>query len=462
VPRFPAATPQRIIQLPDPIDYENKRFLMPASEHYSAVPSFWGATANPHPDLGMLKNDIDTDVAIVGGGYTGLTTAHYLQRSGIPCVVLEANDAGWGASGRNGGMAVLRFKSGWAGLAQQVGLDTAQHMFHLLHDAIDSLESTIADYGIECGFGRCGHVTAAHGPKPLAGLEADVRWLEREMGYEGAALLDRAATTKLIGTTEYVGSYLERRSGAIHPLNYARGLAAGVSKKVPVFVSSPVTGYRREADGFVLDTPKAKVRARRIVVATNAYTGLFPLPNDLAKRIVPVPSNIIATAPLGEAQLAGILPEGQVVTDTRRINLYFRVSPDRRMIFGTRGHLSGSNEPWAFSHIEEAMHRVFPTLRGAKVDYRWNGKVGFSLDYFPHFGLAEPGIYYGIGYSGRGVVLTHMVGKALAAMLRGEAVDAGPITRSEFRPIPLHALYPLGIRFYTAYYKYLDAREEGR
>lgn len=435
---------------------------MPVSERYSAVPSFWAATANPHPDLGALTSDIETDVAIVGGGFTGLTTAHYLHQSGIRCAVLEANDAGWGASGRNGGMAVLRYKSGWAGLTQQAGLETAQNMFRLLHDGIDSLEATIAEYGIDCGFGRCGHVTAAHGPKPLAGLESDVRWLEREMGYEGAALLDRDATAKLVGTNEYVGSYLERRSGAIHPLNYARGLAAGVSKHVPVFVSSPVTGYRREPAGFVLDTPKAKVRAKRIVVATNAYTGLFPLPNDLAKRIVPVPSNIIATAPLTAAQLAGILPEGQVVTDTRRINLYFRVSPDRRMVFGTRGHLSGSNEPWAFDHIEAAMHRVFPALRGAKIDYRWNGKVGFSLDYFPHFGQAEPGIYYGIGYSGRGVVLTHMVGKALAAMLRGEVVDAGPITRGKFQPIPMHAFYPIGIRLYTAYYKFLDAREEAR
>jgi glycine/D-amino acid oxidase-like deaminating enzyme len=435
---------------------------MHASERYTAAPSFWAATANPHPDLESLTQDIDTDVAIVGGGYTGLTVAHYLQRSGTSCVVLEANDAGWGASGRNGGMAVLRYKSGWAGLTQQAGLDTAQSMFRLLHDGIDSLEATIAEYGIDCGFSRCGHVTAAHGPKPFASLESDVRWLEREMGYEGAALLDRSATEKLIGTKEYVGAYLERRSGGIHPLNYARGLAAGVSKHVPVFVSSPVTGYRREGSGFVLDTPRAKVRAKRIVVATNAYTELFPLPTDLARRIVPVPSNIIATAPLGEATLAGILPEGQIVTDTRRINLYFRISPDRRMVFGSRGHLSGSHEPWAFSHIEEAMHRVFPALRGAKIDYRWNGKVGFSLDYFPHFGQAEPGIYYGIGYSGRGVVLTHMVGKALAGMLQGESIDAGPINRGKFETIPLHAFYPIGIRLYTAYYKYLDAREEAR
>ncbi len=438
------------------------RIDMPASERYSTVPSFWSATAHPHPDLRTLDADIETDVAIVGGGFTGLTTAHYLQRSGIDCVVLEANDAGWGASGRNGGMAVLRYKSGWSGLTQQVGLETTQHMFRMLHDGIDSLEATIAEYGIECGFGRCGHVTAAHGAQPLAALEADVRWLEREMGYEGAALLSRQETSRLIGTDEYVGAYLERRSGAIHPLNYARGLAAGVAQKVPVFVSTPVTGYRRDGAAFVLDTPRARVRAKRIVVATNAYTGLFPLPIDLARRIVPVPSNIVATEPLAPSVAAGILPEGQVVTDTRRINLYFRMTPDRRMVFGSRGHLSGSNEPWAFAHIEAAMHRVFPALRDVRIDYRWNGKVGFSLDYFPHFGQAEPGIYYGIGYSGRGVVLTHMVAKALAAMLRGESVDAGPITSARFAPIPMHRFYPIGIRLYTAYYKFLDAREETR
>jgi glycine/D-amino acid oxidase-like deaminating enzyme len=435
---------------------------MPTRERYSAIPSFWASTANPHPELPRLEHDIETDVAIVGGGFTGLTTAHYLARSGIESVVLEANDAGWGASGRNGGMAVLRYKSGWAALARSHGMETARQMFRALHDAIDSLEATIAEYGIDCAFARCGHITAAHGPKPLAALEEDVRWLEREMGYEGAAILARAETRRLTGTDEYVGGFLERRSGGLHPLNYARGLAAAVARQVPVFVSSPVEGYRRDGAGFVLNTPRARVRARRIVVATNAYTGVFALPNDLARRIVPLPSNIIATAPLPASIVQEILPEGQVVTDSRRINLYFRLSPDRRMLFGSRGHLSGSNEPWAFKDIEATMRRVFPVLRDAAIEYRWNGKVGFSLDYFPHIGSAEPGVYYALGYSGRGVVLTHMAGKLLAAMLRGEAIDAGPLTQEPFKPIALHGLYPLGIRLYTAYYRLLDAREQAR
>jgi len=435
---------------------------MSASETYSSVPSFWAATANPHAPLPSLAEDIETDVAIVGGGFTGLTTAHYLRRSGIDCAVLEANDAGWGASGRNGGMAVLRYKGGWTGVSKAFGLETAQHMFHILHDAIDSLEDTIRNCGIDCGFSRCGHVTAAHGPKPLADLEADVRWLEKEMGYEGAAMLSGEETRALIGTDRYVGAYLERRSGSIHPLNYVRGLAAAVAKHTPVYVSTPVTGYRREASGFLLDTPSARVRAKRIVIATNAYTGLFPLPNDLARRIVPVPSNIVATEPLSDARLAGILPQGHVVTDSRRVNYYFRVSPDRRMVFGTRGHLSGSLEPWAFENVEKAMADVFPALAGARIDYRWNGKVGFSLDFFPHFGEAEPGVFYGLGYSGRGVVLTHMVGRMLAGLLCGERPDAGPISRSRFAPIPMHGLNPIGIRLYTAWYRFLDAREEAR
>src|SRR5688572_7204835 len=187
--------------------------------------SLWFSTANPAPPLAPLHGDVQTDYAIIGAGYTGLAAAHHLTRAGAACVVLEGNDAGWGASGRNGGMAVLRYKRPWVALAKRYGHERTRYLHFLLVEALDLLEETVYEYRISCDFARCGHITAAHGERALTMLKADVQWLESEARDKVPRIINADSTAELTGTTCYAGAYVDARAAGIHPLNYARGLA---------------------------------------------------------------------------------------------------------------------------------------------------------------------------------------------------------------------------------------------
>jgi gamma-glutamylputrescine oxidase len=436
---------------------------MTFAERASHPASVWVSTANPPPSLPALADDVDTDVAIVGGGFTGLAAAHHLRKAGIECTVLEANDAGWGASGRNGGMAVARFKKPFSTLAATYGTPTALRLHAMILEAIDTLEATVREYGIDCGFTRCGHLTPAHGRAALATLEADVRWLEAEAGDTVPRLLDSAAAAGEIGTRRYVGAYLDPRAAGIHPLNYARGLAAALAGRgVPVFVDTPVTGLSEEDGRAVLDTAGGRVRARHVILATNAYSDSCALHPNLHRCIVPVSTSVIATTPLPEEIAASILPSGRLASDTKRIMHYFRMLPGRRFLFGGRGDLLGRDRPESYLGLEEAMRAYFPQLKEARIEHRWSGKVAVTLDDFPHIGRASKGVLFALGYGGRGVALSNLLGKYLARLVAGDRVDAGPMSENAFRPIPFHQLRVPAMQVVAGYYRYRDVLESER
>jgi gamma-glutamylputrescine oxidase len=424
------------------------------AEHARSV---WLSTANPAPQFPQLDRDIQTDVAIIGAGYTGLAAAHHLARAGVACIVLEANDVGWGASGRNGGMAVLRYKKPWSSLAREFGRERTRHLHRLLHQALDLLEQTVGEYGIDCGFERCGHITAANGKAALATLVSDVQWLASESAGAGPRLIGARETAELTGTSCYLGGYLDMRAAGIHPLNYVRGLAAGLEGKgVPIYVGSAVSSLREESDGVVLDTPRGTVRAKQALVATNAYTDLVRYGTDLGECVVPVSTAVITTAPLPESALRNILRERHLVSDTRHLLNYFRIAPGNRLLYGGRGSLTGRESPDVYSGLEQKMRKTFPTLAGIAIDHRWSGKVAVTLDDFPHVGRTSPRIAYAMGYGGRGVALTNLLGKLLAQLAMGLQIEAGPMNGSAFRPIPLHALRIPAMKAVAGYYRVLD------
>jgi glycine/D-amino acid oxidase-like deaminating enzyme len=418
--------------------------------------SVWITTAQPAPQLPKLDRDVQTDVAIIGAGYTGLSAAHHLAQAGVACVVLEANDVGWGGSGRNGGMAVLRYKTPWAALARDLGDERARYLHRLLLSALDLLEAAVAEYRIECGFSRCGHITAANGRSAVQMLNEDVQWLS-SIGDRAPRMIDGRETAALMGTDCYVGGYLDPRAGGIHPLDYVRGLAAGVSAKgVPIHIATRVNALREERERVIVHTERAIVRANQVLVATNAYTDLSSFGTDLASRIVPVSTSVITTEPLPADVMSRILPRRNVVSDTRHLLNYFRAAPGNRLLYGGRGSLTGKESPEVYAGLERKLLETYPALTGVAIDHRWSGKVAVTLDDFPHVGRISPRIAYAMGYGGRGVVLTNLLGRMLAQLAMGETIDAGPMSAGSFTRIPLQGLRIPAMKAVAGYYGLLD------
>lgn len=420
--------------------------------------SVWLTTANPAPQLPQLDGDLQADVAIIGAGFTGLAAAHHLAQAGLACVVLEANDVGWGASGRNGGMAVLRYKTPWSSLAHQFGRERTRHLHRLMHQALDLLEQTVGEHRIDCGFARCGHITAANGRTALAMLERDIQWLAAQAADRVPRLLDERETADLTGTSCYLGGYLDTRAGGIHPLNYARGYAAALSGiGVPIYINTAVQSLLEQDERVILETGRGVVRAKQALIATNAYTDLTRYGADLAARVVPVSTSVVTTAPLSDSMLKPILRQGHLVSDTRHLLNYFRIAPGNRLLYGGRGSLTGKESVEVYGGLERKLRETFPALAGVQIDHRWSGKVAVTLDDFPHVGRVSARVAYAMGYGGRGVALTNLLGKMLAHLALGELIDAGPMSGSSFRPIPLHSLRIPAMKAVAGYYRVLDA-----
>lgn len=425
------------------------------------VKSYWAATALPAPALPAFKGERTVDVAIIGSGFTGLSAAYHLARHGIEPLILDAKDPGWGASGRNGGMLPPRYKKGFAAIAAKYGNDATRRLHAIVLDAIDTVEETVADCGIPCGFARTGQLTAAHSRQYLAALQADCDWAAAEANDRTARMLDRQEVMAEIGGARHVGRWLDPRGAGIHPLNYTRGFTGALVKRgVPIFAHSPVKRLIDDTKGVRLETEAGVVNAGQVIIATNAYTDMEPFaPKQLDRRIVPVTTSVIATAPLSDNVAATVLPGRRMVADTKHIMNWYRITDDRCVIFGGRGDITGRSEaPSVYGMLERQIVETFPQVAGTAIAQRWSGKVAVTLDDFPHIGRLSPRVSYALGYGGRGVALSNVLGKFLAQMVRGETVDAGPMSSSRFGPVPFHAFRVIGMQIVAAWYRHLDAK----
>ncbi len=427
----------------------------------SHAASYWLATAQPAPSAPPLRVDAAADVAIVGAGFTGLSTAWHLQRAGISAIVLDAHDIGWGASGRNGGMLPPRYKKGFATLVRKYGHDVTRRLHRLILEAIDTVENIVDDGGFDCGFARVGQLTAALSPDHLASLEADAAWAAAEAGDRTPRILGSAQAQAEIGGGDYVGGWLDPRGAGIHPLRYVRGLAQTlVARGVPIHGATPVLALQETADGVTASTPGGTVRAKQAIIATNAYTDLHhAAAGDLVRRVIPVTSSVIATRPLGANVAASVVPGRQMVADSRNLMFYFRMMPDGTLVFGGRGDITGRrDDPAVYKGLERGLAATFPQAADAPVAYRWSGKVAVTMDDFPHIGRLSPHIAYAMGYGGRGVALSNLMGRLLADMMQDVALDVGPMGGNGFRPIPFHAYRVPGMRIVAGWYRFKDSR----
>lgn len=418
--------------------------------------SLWSAITPPIPAIASLQQDMQFDCVIIGGGFTGLNAAWHLMKRGVHVCVLDAYEPGWGASGRNGGMAVLRYKHGWSTLARKFGNEQTKLLYDLVFQAVAGLEENVQELGLDGGFKRYGHITAAYTQGNMQTLEEDVQWLAAQKGDREPLLLSQHAMRDAVGTMSYQGGYLDKRAGGVNPLAYAREFAQALQQRgLALFAHTPVEHITRQDNYHCLHTPGGTVRARHMLVATNAYTSMHAMPAGLAERIIPVTTSVIATQRIPDDIYASILPGEELVTDMRHLVNYFRRVPGNRVLFGGRGSLTGREKQTIYTALHRQLHALYPALKEIPVEYHWSGKVAVTLDDFPHLGGCGASAYFAMGYGGRGVALTHLLGRMLAERVMGEHKDIGPMGSNLVR-IPFHGWRLPAMNVVASYYRLRD------
>jgi glycine/D-amino acid oxidase-like deaminating enzyme len=414
--------------------------------------SLWEATAKAAPNPPSVQGPLRAEVAIIGAGFTGLSAALHLAEAGRDVVVIDQHAPGWGASGRNGGQVIAGVKHDPDVLEQMHG----QALVATVGGGPDLVFDLIAKHAIDCQAVRTGWLQLAVSEATLRVATARAaQWRAR-----GApvGVLDAQEAARLSGSALYVGGWLDRRGGTVQPLAYARGLAAAAQRHgVRIFATSPATGLSPQADGWRVQTPQGSVLAATIILATNAYADR--LHDPLRRSVVAVPSYQIATDPLPEALRANILPEGQSVSDMRRLLRYFRTDADGRLIMGARGTYGDAPPAQAMRRQLQAVLEIYPQAAGLKFPYRWGGMVAVTTDHMPHLHALAPGLLAGLGYNGRGVAMATVMGRVLADWAGGADPSTLGFPVTPVKPLRLHAFSRLGVRAAVQYLAARDAME---
>lgn len=419
--------------------------------------SLWSATAAAGPELAQLAERVTSQVAVIGAGYTGLSTALHLAQAGRDVIVLEAADVGQCASGLNGGQVIPGLKGDPDELQRSYG-ERAQALITSVGSAADLVFELIREHAIQCEAIRGGWLQPASSEDALEAIARRVRQWQRH----GAPveLLSRAAMAQLLGSERYCGGWIDRRGGTVQPLAYVRGLAgAALRAGARIFAHSPAVTLERQGTGWRITTPRGSLESPWVVLATNAYTDR--LIDDLRRSIVIVPSLQVATAPIPESLRATILPGGHAASDTQRLLRYFRRDASGRLILGTRGSFGATPETFAAVH-RRAIGEIYPQLSAVPCEYFWGGWVAVTADGLPHLHEVAPGLIAGLGYNGRGVAMATLMGRWLARwVLDGSAANL-PFPVTPVRPIRLHRFSQIAARVAIQYYRALDALTSAR
>ncbi|HSK41524.1 MAG TPA: FAD-binding oxidoreductase [Arenibaculum sp.] len=380
--------------------------------------SWYAATALPGPDYPRLEGDIRCDVCVVGGGYTGLSTALHLAERGYDVVVLEAERIGWGASGRNGGQIVTGYNTSMATLAGWVGREDARKLWDLGEEAKTLLAERVERHAIDCDL-RWGYMFAAIKERHLRELEeARTEWQDG-YGYDRLRMVGRDEMRGMVATSRYIGGLFDAGGGQIHPLNYAIGLARAAERAGARIFEGTRAVEIDTGPSPMVRTGDASVRARYLVLAGNGYLG--GLAPRVTAKIMPVATYMIATEPLGDNRATALIPSGIAIADVNFVLNYYRRSPDHRLLFGGGVSYSGLDRPGLGQALRGTMLTFFPQLADARIDYCWGGNVAITMDRTPHFGRLGPATFFAHGFSGHGVTLTGLAGKLIAEAVAGTA-----------------------------------------
>ncbi len=422
--------------------------MMTTHNRLALPPSLYADTAVPPVPAPPLEADSDVSVAIVGGGFAGLSTALHLAEQGTDTIVLEAQEPGWGASGNNGGQLNPGLKLDPDTIEATFGTDLGRRMIAFAYNTPVFALDLIRRHQIACEARQNGTLRAAyHGGNAAAVEKTAEQCIRRGMP---VTVLDRNALREATGTDRYVRAMLDRRGGDLQPLSYARGLArAAIAAGAAIHGQTPATSLQREGGRWRIETPRAVVRAEKILIATNGFTDdLWP---DLRRTIVPVFSSIAATEPLPDDVARQIMPTRSALYESGRITVYYRIDASNRLLIGGRGPMRWIRDPSAVNYLMRYAVRLWPALRGISWTHGWNSRLAMTADHYPHVHEPGPGALVYLGCNGRGVALATAMGHQLARrLIEGEVARIDlPITA--LKPIRFHALWPGAVKSVVLY-----------
>ncbi|MBA4291173.1 MAG: FAD-dependent oxidoreductase [Pseudomonas sp.] len=400
--------------------------------------SYYAASTNRQLDYPALRGEVRVDVCIVGGGFSGLNTAIELAQKGFSVALLEAHKIGWGASGRNGGQLIRGVGHGVEQFEPVIGAQGVRELKLMGLEAVEIVRERIQHFAIDCDL-TWGYCDLANKPSHLEGFAEDMAEL-KQLGYRHEMrLLQPEQMHEVVGSDRYVGGMIDMGSGHLHPLNLALGEAAAAQGLgVQLFENSAVTriDYGPEVK---VHTNQGVVRAATLVLGCNAY--LNGLNSTLGGKVLPAGSYVIATEPLSEAEANAIIPQNMALCDQRVALDYYRLSADRRLLFGGACHYSGRDPADIAAYMRPKMLAVFPHLSDVRIDYQWGGMIGIGANRLPQIGRLkdQANVYYAQAYSGHGVNATHLAGKLLGEAIAGQASSGFDL----FAKVP-HMTFPGG------------------
>jgi gamma-glutamylputrescine oxidase len=394
--------------------------------------SLYAANADASLHFPPLEGNVRTDVAIIGGGYTGLSAALHLAEAGIDAIVIEAEQVGFGASGRNGGQLHSGQRRDQDWLEAHVGRDDAHKLWGLAEEAKALVKDLIALHAIDCDW-RDGLIETVHKKRLVPDEIAYVERLRESYGYAPVEWLDRDALAATIGTDVYFGGRRDMGAGHLDPLKFAQGLArAAVKAGARIFEGTKAARLTRTAGAGIeiacirprwqvtadIETG-ASVTAEILIIAGNGY--LDGIDDEVEARAMPIDNYIAATAPIGAGKPGGIIPNGEAISDTRFVVYYFRPSPDGRLIFGGGETYSRRGGPADVANfVRPHLAKIYPQLADVPIDYAWGGRLAITLTRLPFIRRLRPAVYAAAGYSGQGVALAPFAGKIIADAIRGD------------------------------------------
>ncbi|APT59894.1 oxidoreductase [Roseomonas gilardii] len=418
---------------------------------FSARPlprSLYAATARAPVAAPPLEGEHRASVAVVGGGFTGLSTALHLAESGVDVIVLEAHEPGWGASGRNGGQVNPGLKHDPAEVERDFGPELGRRMVTMSNAAPDKVFSLVQQHQILCEAHQGGTIRGAFHANGLGTIRATAEDNARRGG--PVEILDAEGMRRLTGSARYLGGSIDRRGGSVNPLGYARGLADAAQRAgARIHGGSPALRMERQGTSWRIATPGGAVTAEKVVLATNAYSDdLWP---GLRRSIVPVFSGIAATEPLPDRIAATIMPDRPVLFEIASLTVYYRLDAWNRLLMGGRSIGRETSDPVNFRRLTRYALRLWPQLAEARWEYFWNGQLAVTTDHYPHLHEPAPGVIACLAYNGRGVAMATTMGEQVARRVMGASQEEIDFPITDLRTIPFHGFRRLGVAARVTY-----------